>query len=195
MNNIFYTKKRISQQLLLHGKTHYLIWSTQSRYITTNFERDTKLKKKKKKVLEMNIEKLFSLSVMANARLHGSYNSQDTVLLPETMSDGCDQRVWDSGSPLYDTYELVSFAHIIERRLLPFSPLIRPSSLSLRSLMDKDKDDYSSASKTTTSCIQRRKHWWSRKKNEKRKKDIKKKKKKISACISRWSSSYKNLFV
>ncbi|KAF8113783.1 hypothetical protein N665_0045s0027 [Sinapis alba] len=91
---------------------------------------------------------------MANARLHGSYNSQETVL-PEKMNDDCDHRVWDCGSPLYDSYELVSFAHIIERRLLPFSPLTRPSSLSLRALMDKDKDDYSYVSKTTTSCIQR----------------------------------------
>ncbi|KAG2332038.1 hypothetical protein Bca4012_018378 [Brassica carinata] len=118
-------------------------------------------------------------------------------MLPERMSDGCDHRlVWDCGSPLYDTYELVSFAHIIERRLLPFSPLTRPSSLSLRALMDKDKDDYSSASKTATSCIQRRKKWWKRKKNDaKKEKDKKKKKQKMSSCISWWSSSYKNLIV
>ncbi|KAF3549175.1 uncharacterized protein LOC111203623 [Brassica napus] len=132
---------------------------------------------------------------MANARLHGNYNSQDTVF-QETISDGCDHRVWDCESPLYDSYELVSFAHIIERKLLPFSPLTRPSSVSLRALMDKDKDDYSSVSETTTRCVQRRKKRWNRtKKNDETKEDIKKKKRKISSCILWCKSSYKNLFL
>ncbi|CAN6979236.1 unnamed protein product [Brassica oleracea var. botrytis] len=128
----------------------------------------------------------FSLSVMANARLDGNYNSQDTVL-QETISDGCDHRVWDCESPLYDSYELVSFAHIIERKLLPFSPLTRPSSVSLRALMDKDD-------KTTTSCVQRKKKRWNRKKNDETKEDIKKKKRKMYSCSLWCKSSYKNLF-
>ena len=37
-----------------------------------------------------------------------------------------DDRVWDCGSPLYDAYELVSIANIIERHmmLLPYTPRI-----------------------------------------------------------------------
>ncbi|KAF2566651.1 hypothetical protein F2Q68_00023719 [Brassica cretica] len=55
---------------------------------------------------------------MSNTQLHGrSYNSRNTVL-----TDGRAHKIWDCESPLYDSYELASFAHIIERKLLPFSP-------------------------------------------------------------------------
>ncbi|ESQ39278.1 hypothetical protein EUTSA_v10001747mg [Eutrema salsugineum] len=128
---------------------------------------------------------------MTNARLPVSCNSQVTVT--EKISGGRDHKIWDCESPLYDSYELVSFAHIIERKLLPFPPLTRPSGMSLRALMDKDKDDYSSASKTTTCSIHRRKYWWNRKKNEKIKETFKKKK--LSDCILWWDSYYKKLFV
>ncbi|CAH8383778.1 unnamed protein product [Eruca vesicaria subsp. sativa] len=118
-----------------------------------------------------------------------THKTQCCYLLPVKMSDGCDHKIWDCGSPLYDSYELVSFAHIIERKLLPFSPFTRQPSWRLRVLMDKDKDKCSSesyVSKTTTSCIHRRKSWWNRKKNEETKEYIKKKKRKMSSCISWW---------
>ncbi|KAF8104710.1 hypothetical protein N665_0170s0082 [Sinapis alba] len=119
---------------------------------------------------------------MSNTQLHGSYNnSQETVLPADKMSDGHDaHKMWDCESRLYDSYELVSFAHIIERKLLPFSPAhIRPPRLSLEALMAKDIDNnnsYHASSKTTTrSSAQRRKYWWNRKKNYEIKKEIKKK--------------------
>lgn len=124
---------------------------------------------------------------MTNTRPYASYSSQDRVT--EEISDGRDHKIWDCESPLYDSYELVSFAHIIERKLLPFSPHTRPPGLSLRALMDKDKDDYSTASKTTTHSIHGRKHWWSRKKNEEIKTN------KTFGSIYWWNSWYKNLFV
>lgn len=107
---------------------------------------------------------------------HGSFNSQDAVLRQMT-SDGHAHKIWDCESPLYDSYELISFAHIIERKLLPFSPAhVRPPRSSLQALMEKDehnKNSYAS-SKTTTSSRQRRKHWWNGKKNYEIKKEIKK---------------------
>ncbi|KAL0720265.1 hypothetical protein Bca4012_034864 [Brassica carinata] len=114
---------------------------------------------------------------MSNTQLHGSYNSHDTVL-QHKINDGRVHKIWDCESPLYDSYELVSFAHIIERKLLPFSPAhVRPPRLSLKALMDKDKDNDNSyaSSKTTTSSSQRRKYWWNRKMNYDFTKEIKKK--------------------
>ncbi|CAH8387025.1 unnamed protein product [Eruca vesicaria subsp. sativa] len=112
---------------------------------------------------------------MTNTRLHGSYNSQNT-LLQQKVSDSRDHKIWDCESALYDSYELVAFAHIIERKLLPFSPShVRPPRLNLRAVMDKDKEENSYASsKTTTGSSQRRKHWWNRKNNYEIKKEIKK---------------------
>ncbi|WZZ48064.1 hypothetical protein YC2023_048171 [Brassica napus] len=110
---------------------------------------------------------------MSNTQLHGrSYNSQKTVL-----TDGRASKIWDCESPLYDSYELASFAHIIERKLLPFSPAhVRPPRLSLQAVMAKDKDNNNAyaSSKMTTSSSQRRKYWWNRKKNYEIKKEIKK---------------------
>nr|VDD32994.1 unnamed protein product [Brassica oleracea] len=111
---------------------------------------------------------------MSNTQLHGrSYNSQNTVL-----TDGRAHKIWDCESPLYDSYELASFAHIIERKLLPFSPAhVRPPPfLSLQALMAKDKNNNNAyaSSKTTTRSSQRRKYWWNRKKNYEIKKEIKK---------------------
>ncbi|KAG2290674.1 hypothetical protein Bca52824_050278 [Brassica carinata] len=100
---------------------------------------------------------------MSNTQLHGrSYNSQKTVL-----TDGRANKIWDSRL----------FAHIIERKLLPFSPAhVRPPRLSLQAVMAKDKDNNNAyaSSKMTTSSSQRRKYWWNRKKNYEIKKEIKK---------------------
>jgi len=70
---------------------------------------------------------------MPNTRLCGSSSE-------EKISDGRDPKIWDCDSTLYDSYELVSFVHIIERKLMPFSPLARQPGLTLRALMDKDSD-------------------------------------------------------
>lgn len=129
------------------------------------------------------MRELFSLSVMTNTRLSAS-NSQ------EKISDGRDHYIWDCESLLYDSYELVSFVHVIERKLMPFSPLARQSSgLTLRALMDKDNDDCSSASTTRVRYIHRR----NRKKNDKMKERIKKMKMFID-CSFWWNSCCKNLF-
>ncbi|CAA7016863.1 unnamed protein product [Microthlaspi erraticum] len=122
-------------------------------------------------------------------RSHASYNSQDRVT--DDISDGRDHKIWDCESPLYDACELVSFAHIIERKLLPFTPHTRPAGLSLRALMDKDKDDYSTANETTTRSGRR--HWWSRKKNEETHEEDKTNK--TFGSIFWWNSWYKKLFV
>ncbi|KAJ0258216.1 Uncharacterized protein HA466_0070450 [Hirschfeldia incana] len=120
---------------------------------------------------------------MTNTQLYGNYNSQDTVL-PHKISDGRAHKIWDCESSLYDSYELISFAHIIERKLLPFSPAhVQPPRSSLKALMEKDKDNNNSyaSSKTTTSSSQRRKYWWNRKMNYEIKKEIKKKM--LPSCI------------
>ncbi|CAL9237153.1 unnamed protein product [Arabidopsis halleri] len=126
---------------------------------------------------------------MTNTRNTGGSSSQ------EKISDGRDPKIWDCGSTLYDSYELVSFVHIIERKLMPFSPLSRKSGLSLRAVMDKDNDDCSSAStkRGPCSCSHRRKYWWNRKKNDEMKERINKKKKMFD-CSFWWNSCYKNLF-
>ncbi|XP_010518310.1 PREDICTED: uncharacterized protein LOC104793612 [Camelina sativa] len=97
-----------------------------------------------------------------------------------------DHKIWDCGSPLYDSYELASFAHIIERRQqMPLSPLARQckSGVTLRALMNKDNEECSSASTTTTRVrdINRRKRWWNGKKNDEKKERINKKK--MFACF------------
>lgn len=127
---------------------------------------------------------------MTNTRNTGGRSSQ------EKISDGRDPKIWDCESTLYDSYELVSFVHIIERKLMPFSPLAPKSGLSLRAVMDKDNDDCSSASTKRGRCIHRRKYWWNRKKNDEMKERIhKKKKKKMFDCSLWWNSCYKNLFL
>lgn len=131
---------------------------------------------------------------MTNTRVHGSH-LQDSVT--KKISNGRDHKIWDCESPLYDSYELVTFAHIIERKLMPLiwdecGDLSPRSGLSLRALMDKEKDDYPSGSKTMRS-IQRRKYWWNRNKNVEKKVEIKKKK--MFDCIFVWNSLYNSLIV
>lgn len=135
---------------------------------------------------------------MTNTRFNG-INLQDRAR--EKISGGRDHKIWDCESPLYDSYELVSFAHVIERKLIPLSPLCidrrdlsPPSGLSLRALMDKDKDDFSFVSKMTMPSTRRRKDWWNWNKNDGKKENIKKKKKMFD-CNFWWNSCYKNLFV
>ncbi|KAI3453798.1 hypothetical protein Pfo_010461 [Paulownia fortunei] len=50
---------------------------------------------------------------------------------------------WDCGSPLYDAYELVSLANIIERHMmtLPWSSGLASSSLEEETAMKKKKEE------------------------------------------------------
>ncbi|CAN8286105.1 unnamed protein product [Cochlearia groenlandica] len=138
---------------------------------------------------------------MTNTRLNGSYYNTQNTTKTKISTNGRNQKVWDCESLLYDSYELVSFAHIIERKLMPLSPppppLTRPSCLTLRALMDRDKDEeeeeeYSSAYKKKTCYFHHgRKYWWNRKKNDNK---MNNKKKILSHRNSLWNLHYKNLF-
>ncbi|KAL9302984.1 hypothetical protein AtEden1_Chr2g0269361 [Arabidopsis thaliana] len=122
---------------------------------------------------------------MPNTRLCGSSSE-------EKISDGRDPKIWDCDSTLYDSYELVSFVHIIERKLMPFSPLARQPGLTLRALMDKDSDHCSCASTKRGPCIHRRKYWWNGKKKDEMKERINKKK--MFDFSFSWNFCCKNLF-
>lgn len=48
----------------------------------------------------------------------------------DSASTGTDQRVWDCGSPLYDSYELASLSHLLDRHMRVFLPATSSSSSS-----------------------------------------------------------------
>ncbi|KAI3974888.1 hypothetical protein MKX01_004999 [Papaver californicum] len=63
-------------------------------------------------------------------------------------------QVWDCGSPLYDSYELVSLTHVIERNLmlLPFSVIRSSKRFTVSSRFSSGKDLIANAG-TSTSMI------------------------------------------
>ncbi|MCL7037045.1 hypothetical protein MKW94_009246 [Papaver nudicaule] len=65
-------------------------------------------------------------------------NKEDT--LPH--NDHGEEEVWDCGSPLYDSYELVSLTHVIERNimLLPFSVIRSSKKFTISSRISSAKD-------------------------------------------------------
>lgn len=67
-----------------------------------------------------------------------------------------DDRVWDCGSPLYDAYELVSIANIIERHmmLLPSTPRILIIS------QEEEKEKEKTKKQIFVSTIQMKKSNW-----------------------------------
>ncbi|KAJ0762439.1 hypothetical protein HanOQP8_Chr04g0161371 [Helianthus annuus] len=42
--------------------------------------------------------------------------------------EGLDVKIWDCGSPLYDSYELVSIANVLDRHLMKFPNVINRST-------------------------------------------------------------------
>ncbi|KAJ0582173.1 hypothetical protein HanHA300_Chr04g0149311 [Helianthus annuus] len=42
--------------------------------------------------------------------------------------EGLDVKIWDCGSPLYDSYELVSIANVLDRHLMKFPYVINRST-------------------------------------------------------------------
>ncbi|KAJ0590360.1 hypothetical protein HanRHA438_Chr04g0192321 [Helianthus annuus] len=48
--------------------------------------------------------------------------------------EGLDVKIWDCGSPLYDSYELVSIANVLDRHLMKFPYVINRSTTTTRSI-------------------------------------------------------------
>ncbi|KAJ0758784.1 hypothetical protein HanPSC8_Chr04g0176021 [Helianthus annuus] len=48
--------------------------------------------------------------------------------------EGLDVKIWDCGSPLYDSYELVSIANVLDRHLMKFPNVINRSTTATRSI-------------------------------------------------------------
>ncbi|EEF28473.1 conserved hypothetical protein [Ricinus communis] len=97
----------------------------------------------------------------------------------EDNNDDKDLAVWDLGSPLYDSYEVVSLSHLIERHLMtlpslgsrklskkifppPFSDNVVPATLPASSA-EKDTLDRPSLAKTLREFI--RVKLWRKRKN------------------------------
>ncbi|KAI3494909.1 hypothetical protein L1887_36933 [Cichorium endivia] len=49
----------------------------------------------------------------------------------EQQDEGLASKIWDCGSPLYDSYELVSIAHVIEMHQMIFPYVINGSARSV----------------------------------------------------------------
>ncbi|KAI3859687.1 hypothetical protein MKX03_031201 [Papaver bracteatum] len=77
-------------------------------------------------------------------------NKEDTLLHNDHEDE---EEVWDCGSTLYDSFELVSLTHVIERNMmvLPFS-IIRPSKrFTASSRFSSAKDLIANPGSTSTS--------------------------------------------
>lgn len=66
-----------------------------------------------------------------------------------------DEQVWDCGSPLYDAYELVSLANIIERHMMMMPSASQVSFISREELVEEEEKK-----KTTFVIFQKKKANW-----------------------------------
>ncbi|RZC91308.1 hypothetical protein C5167_027371 [Papaver somniferum] len=66
-------------------------------------------------------------------------NKEDTLLHNDHEVE---EEVWDCGSPLYDSYELVSLTHVIERNfmVLPFSVIRSSKRFNVSSRFSSARD-------------------------------------------------------
>ncbi|KAI3741352.1 hypothetical protein L1987_59024 [Smallanthus sonchifolius] len=49
----------------------------------------------------------------------------------QQQDEGLDPKIWDCGSPLYDSYELVSITNVLDRHLMKFPNVIKRSTRSI----------------------------------------------------------------